>query len=212
MNEIGLFPLGMVLLPGERVPLHVFEERYKELIGECLAAGARFGLILAQESGIRTVGTRAAVVDVIRRYPDGRLDIIVEGEDRFRVVEVTEGRPFVTAAVEELADEGSEVPTDEEVTTLLESFERLAEAAEADADVPDAQPDGLAFRVASRVDFGAEAKQELLELRSERERVRELTEYLDRATALMRRQREVRDRASGNGQVLPDRDGDPDLG
>ena len=76
MGEIGLFPLGVVLLPGERIPLHIFEPRYKELIGECLELGVPFGLVLADDSGMREVGTEAAVVDVLRRFEDGRLDVV----------------------------------------------------------------------------------------------------------------------------------------
>jgi Lon protease-like protein len=78
MDEIGLFPLDLVLLPGEQRPLHVFEERYKELIGECLEDGVEFGLVLADEDGLRPVGTRAAVVEVLQEFDDGRMDVVVE--------------------------------------------------------------------------------------------------------------------------------------
>ena len=85
MDEIGLFPLNVVLLPGERVPLHIFEERYKDLIGACIENSEEFGLLLAEETELRTIGTSASVIDVLNRYDDGRMDIIVEGRDRFRV-------------------------------------------------------------------------------------------------------------------------------
>jgi hypothetical protein len=75
MDEIGLFPLGMVLLPTERVPLHIFEERYKELIDECIELEQEFGLVLQDDDGIREVGTRAAVVAVLERFDDGRLNV-----------------------------------------------------------------------------------------------------------------------------------------
>src|SRR5207245_4713842 len=100
MTEIGLFPLGIVLLPTERVPLHVFEPRYKELIGECLDEESEFGLVLFDEDGLREVGTRAAVTDVMHRFDDGRLNVIVEGGERFRVLELTSGRSLQTAEVE----------------------------------------------------------------------------------------------------------------
>ena len=89
MAEIGLFPLELVLLPTERVPLHIFEDRYKELIGECLARDGEFGLVFADEHGLREIGTLAAVADVLERFPDGRLNILVEGRERFRLVELT---------------------------------------------------------------------------------------------------------------------------
>src|SRR5690242_21114576 len=85
MEEIGLFPLGIVLLPTERVPLHVFEPRYRELVGECLEADAPFGLLYADEDGVREVGTFARIAEVLERFDDGRLNVLVEGGSRFRV-------------------------------------------------------------------------------------------------------------------------------
>ena len=97
MEEIGLFPLGLVLLPGERVPLHIFEPRYRELIGECLDEDREFGLVLGGESSVEEIGTTAAVVAVIDRFEDGRLNIVVEGRERFRILAETSGRSFRTA-------------------------------------------------------------------------------------------------------------------
>jgi Lon protease-like protein len=97
MSELGLFPLNLVLLPGEQAPLHVFEPRYRELIGECLDENEEFGLVLADDDGIREVGTRAGVIEVVEQFEDGRLNVVVEGRERFRLVELTEGRPFATA-------------------------------------------------------------------------------------------------------------------
>src|SRR5436190_13529977 len=90
--EIGLFPLELVLLPTERVPLHIFEDRYKELIGDCLAHDGRFGLVFADERGLREIGTLAAVAEVLERFSDGRLNILVEGRERFKLLELTKGR------------------------------------------------------------------------------------------------------------------------
>ena len=91
-KEIGLFPLELVLLPTERVPLHIFEERYKELIGECMALDRTFGLVFADERGLREIGTLAAVTAVLERFDDGRLNILAEGRERFRLVALTRGR------------------------------------------------------------------------------------------------------------------------
>jgi ATP-dependent Lon protease len=93
MDEIGLFPLGIVLLPGEQVPLHIFEPRYRELIGECLERGVPFGLVFADESGMRGVGTEAAVVEVSHRFDDGRLNIVVEGRERLGACPETPAQP-----------------------------------------------------------------------------------------------------------------------
>ena len=96
MRELGLFPLPLVLLPTERIPLHIFEERYRELIGECLDTGEDFGLVYADGDGVRQVGTRARVTEVLARLPDGKMDSLVEGGDRFRLLELTTGRSFHT--------------------------------------------------------------------------------------------------------------------
>ena len=109
--EIGLFPLELVLLPGERVPLHIFEDRYRELIGECLADGTEFGLILEDADGLRQVGTSTGVVELVHNFDDGRMNVLVEGRSRFRVVELTDGRAFRTAEVEPLEDDDEEPPT-----------------------------------------------------------------------------------------------------
>jgi ATP-dependent Lon protease len=202
MDEIGLFPLGICLLPGERVPLHIFEPRYKELIGECLDEEREFGLLLADEAGEREVGTTAAVVEVLERFDDGRMNIVVEGRDRFRVVQETEGRPFKTAEISPL-DDGGEDPGPEEIERCLAAFRELAEAAGAELEEPDPDAEGLSFWIAARVDFGPEVKQQLLELRSERERVVALAKLLQRAHEAVRFARTARERAATNGRVEP---------
>ena len=104
MSELGLFPLPLVLLPEEQLPLHIFEERYKELVEECLEQDAEFGLVYADSDGIRDVGTRARIAEVLTRFEDGRLNILVEGGERFHVDELTDGRSFHTAQVSPLDD------------------------------------------------------------------------------------------------------------
>jgi Lon protease-like protein len=201
--EIGLFPLELVLLPSERVPLHIFEDRYKELIAECLAEGREFGLILETGEKLREIGTRTAVLEVIHTFDDGRMNVLVEGQERFRVLHLTDGRSFRTAEVEPVDDE-DEPASEEAVEQTLAVFRRLVAVAEAeDIDEPEAPEPALSFQLAARVDFGHELKQELLELRSERQRLERLTELLERAVAGLAREQEVRERASGNGKVTP---------
>jgi ATP-dependent Lon protease len=203
MSEIGLFPLELVLLPSERVPLHIFEDRYKELIGECLAEDAEFGLILETEDGLREIGTRTAVLEVIHTFDDGRINVLVEGHDRFRIARMTEGRSFHTAEVEPVEDD-DEPAAEADVAQVLEVFRRLVAVAEAqDIDEPEAGSGMLSFQLAARVDFGHDLKQELLELRSERRRLERLAELLERAITGLTREAEVRERASGNGKVTP---------
>jgi Lon protease-like protein len=201
VDEIGLFPLPVVLVPGEQAPLHIFEPRYRELVGESLERAEPFGLVFADEDGIRDVGTLAAVVEVLERFDDGRLNVVVEGRERFRVVEVTEGlRPFATAEVREVEDDGDD-PTDDERTAMLDAYDRVVAAAEAELDKLDRDGDDLSFQVLARIDLGAEVKQRLLETRSERERVVSLAGLLDHAAEAVAREREIQKRASGNGRV-----------
>jgi Lon protease-like protein len=202
VSEIGLFPLNLVLLPGEQAPLHVFEPRYKELIGECLEDNGEFGLVLADDEGLRDVGTRAGVIEVLETFDDGRLNIVVEGRERFQLVELTEGRSFQTAEVVDIDDDGEE-PTEDELEQCLVAYDRVVKAAEAELEDLDLDADSIAFQIAARVDFGTEIKQGLLELRSERERVLRLAPMLDQAADAVRRDREIRERASGNGRVEP---------
>lgn len=202
MDEIGLFPLGIVLLPGEQVPLHIFEPRYRELIGECVDEQREFGLVLADDEGMRAVGTTAAVVEVLERFDDGRFDIVVEGRERFRVVAETGGRSFRTARVSTL-DDGDEAPSEQEANRALEAYRKVAVEAEAEAEEPGTDVAALSYWLAARVDFGPDAKQELLELRSERERIVRLAELLDRAREALRWARTARTRAQTNGRVEP---------
>jgi Lon protease-like protein len=202
VGEIGLFPLNLVLLPGEQAPLHIFEPRYKELIEECLDEGSPFALVLADESGMREIGTEASVVEVLERFDDGRLNIVVEGGERFRLMDVTEGSSYATAQVARVPDEG-DAPAPEEVESCLAAYRRVVAAANAELDELDLAAESIAYQIAARVDFGVEVKQNLLEERSERERVVRLAPLLDRAADAVRREREIRERASTNGRVEP---------
>ena len=201
MPEIGLFPLALVLAPTERVPLHIFEPRYKELIGECIAGAEPFGLLLEDDSGRRDIGTLANVREVVHMFDDGRMNILVEGRDRFRVTEWTDGRSFPTAEVEPLEDEDDVLPEATAAEDALVLFRQLADVADAEIEEPDGASGSIAFEIAAHVDFGTQPKQELLELRSERVRLQRLTELLEQALAAMTREREIRERAATNGRV-----------
>jgi Lon protease-like protein len=200
VDELGLFPLPLVLMPGEKTPLHIFEPRYRELIGECLEDGVDFGLVLADDEGMREVGTRAAVIEVLERFPDGRLNVVVEGRERIRLVELTDGRTFATAEVEPVEDDEEE-PTDEERDRVLAAYDKVVAAAEAELDDLEPEEGSLAFQIAARIDLGTEVKQGLLETRSERERVVQLSPLLDHAAEAVARDREIRSRAATNGRV-----------
>jgi ATP-dependent Lon protease len=198
--EIGLFPLGIVLLPTEQVPLHIFEERYKELIGECLDEDREFGLVFADDDGLRQIGTLAAVTEVLERFDDGRLNVVVEGRSRFRVVELTSGRSFDTAEVEPLEDE-PDGATEQDVERALALFHRLVELTGTEVEEPDREAPDLSYSLAARFDFAAPLKQELLQETSERVRMHRLGGLLATAAEVIERQREIAERAQTNGKV-----------
>ena len=187
MSELGLFPLGIVLLPTEQVPLHVFEPRYKELVGECLAEGRELGIVLADDDGLRAVGTHAAVTEVLHTFEDGRMNVVVEGRERFRLVSLTEGRSFQTGEVER----------------ALDLFRKLAELTETEIDDPAPGSEQLSFELAARVALAPELKQELLEGISERVRLKRVCELLGRAAEAVQLERTIAERASQNGKVEP---------
>jgi Lon protease-like protein len=209
MPELGLFPLSIVLVPTERIPLHIFEPRYRELIEECVAAGTDFGLALATGDGaVHEVGTRASVLEVLEILDDGRMNIVVEGGERFRLLELTSGRSFTTGIVEPVVDD-DDPPEAADLEHALEVFRELAEIAEADVDVPDAGTPQLDFELAARVDFGVDAKQEVLAMTSPRLRMQRLGALFEIALEAVRLERATRERASRNGKVTPrDQGGD----
>jgi len=198
--EIGLFPLPLVLLPTERLPLHVFEERYKELVGECLASGGELGIVYAEGDALAELGTRARIAQVLTRFRDGRLNIVVEGGTRFRLVELTSGRSFHTARVAELEDE--EDPADPRVVAdALELFEQLREVTASDVEPPARDAALLSFALAGRVELPVEAKLELLSEVSERKRMERVRDLLRDSLRSARQARRAAERASGNGRV-----------
>ena len=201
MAEIGLFPLELVLLPTERVPLHIFEPRYRELIGECIELESEFGLVFADENGVRELGTRARVDEVLEEFDDGRMNIVVEGGERFRVEKLTGGRSFMTAEVAPV-DEDWEEPAAEAVARAASSFRALAAAAEAEAGELEEEAAQLSFRLAAQVELAPESKQELLEMRSEQQRLELVAELLEGARQVLIATRELGERAKKNGSRL----------
>jgi len=200
--QLGLFLLEGVLLPTEQVPLHVFEPRYRELIGECLENESEFGWVLADDDGFRDVGCRAGVLGVLEEFDDGRLLVAVEGHEPFRVERLTSGREFYTAEVEPVEDDGS-AGTPDDVARALDLYRSILETSDVEAEVPDASSPVLSYELAARIEFDVGPKQDLLELRSERQRLERIVQILDETATQLAREKEARERAAGNGRVSP---------
>ena len=203
MPDLGLFPLPIVLVPTERIPLLIFEPRYRELIEECIETGTDFGLVLATGDGaVHEIGTRASVLQVLEVLEDGRMNIVVEGGERFRLLELTSGRVFATGLVEPVLDD-DDPPDDADIEHGLEVFRELAETSESDVDFPEPDLPQLDFELAARVELGVDSKQELLAMTSPRLRMQRLAALLESLLEAVHLEQTMRERASKNGKVTP---------
>jgi Lon protease-like protein len=158
--------------------------------------------VFADEDGVRELGTRALVTDVLERFDDGRIDIVVEGQERFRVERMTQGRSFMTAIVEPVDDEAGEDVEQDTATRAAGAFRALAALADAETGEIDESSPRLAFELAAQVELTAGAKQGLLELRSEQKRLELVAELLDAARAVLIATRQLGERAKRNGSRL----------
>jgi len=194
-----LFPLEIVVFPAAPLPLHIFEPRYKEMIGECLAQDRPFGMVRARENALSAIGCSARIVMVIRKYEDGRLDIAAEGAQRFEIIQVNQERSFLQAEVAFFEDEPSTVSknaADAAIQLHEKLFAALGQTVEIARDA-----DFLSFHLAQDLPVDLDFKQTLLEMKSEAERIETLTEYYRATIPKIETSLRVRRRASGNGHV-----------
>ena len=197
---IPLFPLDVVLFPGTPLPLHIFEPRYKEMIGECLAQHRTFGVVRVVEQGLAEVGCTAEIITVVKEYPDGRLDLVTEGRQRFEVMRVNQERSFLQAEVLMIDDEPGTPPQADSARAVQLRSELLAIAG-AKQDLSAADPSLLSFYLAGSLPLDLDFKQKLLALRSEPERISLLISYLETIIPNLRRAATAREKAGGNGHV-----------
>ncbi len=200
MALLPLFPLEVVLLPGTPLPLHIFEPRYKEMIGECLANSAPFGVIRALENGIAEVGCTAEIITVTKEYPDGRMDLICEGRKRFEVLEVNQERSFLRADVLLVPDDPG-VTAEGDKQRAIQLHLEILSLAGAVQDLSSADQNQLSFHLAGSLPLDLDFKQQLLAMRSEEKRIQAVATYLDAVLPKLRRASKVREKAGGNGHV-----------
>ena len=200
MSLLPLFPLDVVLLPGAPLPLHIFEPRYKEMITECLEQKKLFGIVRAKEEGVADVGCTAEIINVAKKYPDGRMDILTAGRRRFEVMEVNQERSFLQAEVVYLQDEPGRASQDEIASALKLHGELMALAGE-DAEVPNTDDAQLSFHLAGSLPLDLDFKQTLLTMKSEAERMPAIVSYFETILPGLRRSVRARQTAGGNGHV-----------
>jgi Lon protease-like protein len=195
-----LFPLDVVLLPGIALPLHIFEPRYKEMIGECRANNAPFGVVRALEDGVAEVGCTAEIVSVTKEYPDGRLDLVAEGRNRFEVLELNRQRSFLQAEVLLVRDE-PDTPSPEDTARAIQFHLEILSLAGALQDLSAADQSVLSFCLAGSLPLDLDFKQKLLGMRSEGERIQAVAAYLESILPNLRRSARAREKAGGNGHA-----------
>ena len=203
LTEIPLFPLNLVLFPGMRLPLHIFEERYKAMIGDCIDREAPFGVVLIKDgpevggpAEPFRVGTTARITQV-QRLEEGRLNLLAEGERRFDLVQIVQEEPHMVGLVafkeEALGDPASEVVNEvgEEYGEFLKHISSLAGAWNAPVQVPE-DPLSLSFEAVSTLTGSIELpqgmRQDLLEVETAGERLTKLLPLLKRANELIAEQ------------------------
>lgn len=206
--KIPLFPLGVVLLPDMLLPLHIFEERYKQMIGECLAAERPFGIVLFDGQSVRSVGCMARITEVLKRYDDGRLDIMTRGGERFVIRELIEERAYMEARVFFFEDGAEPLPDDLEAL-IARALELLKQMVDLDMGFDPARlggridPRSLSFAIAALEGFAPAERQGFLEMTSPVERLRRCVGTLSRIVTRHRLTREIQQMIGGNGHPPP---------
>jgi Lon protease-like protein len=199
-TRIPLFPLEVVLLPGMALPLHIFEPRYKLMIGRCLSERIEFGIVLAAKNGIATVGCTAEIVRNIRDHPDGRRDILTEGRSVFHLVQVLEEKEYYEAIIEYFPAE-AEPQGPQKEARLIDDFQKCHGLLYAEQWVQSERKEGvsLAFGMAGRLPLELRQKQALLELPHEGQRRDYLLRWISEFLPRLAQRQGVQTRAGGNG-------------
>lgn len=202
-DRIPIFPLNLVLFPGMALPLHIFEPRYKRMTRRCLDQHLRFGVILATEKGVATIGTTAEIVQKVREYPDGRMDILTSGQSVFSVQEIFDSEEYYEARIDYPQD--TPQPDDPiERAALAEQFNQchILLFGQPWSSPGETEPFPLSYRISAFLPLGLLEKQRLLETRGERDRRAFLHERIARLIPRLAERQRIRRGAGGNGHAL----------
>jgi ATP-dependent Lon protease len=199
IDSLPLFPLDLVLYPNERLPLHIFEERYKDLTRYCLDHDVPFGVVRSEDDSLADVGTTARIDDVVNRYEDGRLDIAVHGEERFRILELRDEKSYYTADVSLLEENGDPVDLDLKERVITQHMKLLELAGRTVR--PDLYQDVeyLSYVLAQNAALDGDQKQDLLEQPTENDRIRYLIRHFESLIPKVEQREDVNRRIRSNG-------------
>ena len=200
LRDFPLFPLGLVALPSELVPLHIFEERYKTMIGRCLQEGSEFGIVWMAEDGLRPIGCACEIAEVIEELDDGRINLIARGTRPFRIEARQEELPYPAGTVEFLDDRTEEADAGAAEAAHTAYADLVNQATDRTPDMDEIGAMG-AYEMAATVEFGLDAKQGLLDLRSEAARLRLVTRLFRAAIKRLDFVSRAQARARSNGKV-----------
>ena len=203
-RKIPLFPLGVVLLPEMRLPLHIFEKRYRRMIADCLAEDKPFGIVLFDGQAVRAVGCLARITEITNRYDDGRMDIMTRGMERFVIQKLYEEQAYLEAQVF-LFDDVDEPPDEELPDLVANAWHLLTELVDIDVGIDPAVlggrtlPQRLSFAIGALEGFSPAERQGFLEMTSPSERLKKAVQALSRLVARNRLTREIQQMIGGNG-------------
>lgn len=198
---LPLFPLPVVLFPGAALPLHIFEERYRLMIGEAVRDSSEFGVLLVEDGKLTTVGCTATVKRVVREYDEGEFDIATEGQRRYRTLSLDQTKPYLQAWVEFFDDEEAPPPESEQRKHVLDLSERITKALRSPS-LPDLSSTALpSFVIAHTLPLDLAFKQQLLAKRTERERIEALAEHLEALLERVQKIQKTQQTARTNGHA-----------
>lgn len=199
IRKLPLFPLGLVLYPRERLPLHIFEPRYKEMIAFCQENNRPFGIVFFDEGKMARMGCTARITRILDRYEDGRLDLLVTGEVRFLVEAISEELSYLTADVE-LVHEPEEAPPQEEIERVITQHMRLLELAGRTVrpSLYENEP-SLSYVIAPNAGLTPQQQQDVLEMRSEHQRINFLISHLETLIPRVEKMEDLRQKIQSNG-------------
>jgi len=200
VRDFPLFPLGIVALPTELIPLHIFEERYKTMIARCLEDGSEFGIVWMADDGLRPIGCACEIAEVLEQMPDGRMNLIARGTRPFRIEARQDALPYPAGTVEFLADREEE-PDSSAAETAHAAYADLVRHATDRTPDPEEIGGMSAYQMAATVEFGLDAKQGLLDLRSESARLKLVTRLFRAAIKRLDFVERAQARARSNGKV-----------
>jgi Lon protease-like protein len=200
VRDFPLFPLGLVALPTELVPLHIFEERYKTMIGRCIEERSEFGIVWMADDGLRPVGCACEIAEIVERMDDGRINLIARGTRPFRIEARQDELPYPAGTVEFLDDRPEDSDADAAEAAHAAYADLVTEATDRTPD-PGEIAAMTAYQMAATVEFGLDAKQGLLDLRSEAARLRLVARLFRAAIKRLDFVNRAQARARSNGKV-----------